>query len=128
MTSKLEKPVTVSLAQSFGCAFSGLNHAFKHERNLKIHCVIAIVVIMGGFYLQLNVMQWAIVVLVMGLIFVTELLNTAIERLTDYVFEQQLHPKAKVIKDLAAGACVIAATIAVVIGLLVVLSLFQSVV
>lgn len=101
-------------------AIYGINHA-SNQRNVRIHVLIAICVITAGLYLQLLVWEWCAVVLAMGLVLTAELLNTAIEELSDVVRDQNnLNRGAtKLPRDIAAGAVLIAAISSLVIGLLI---------
>ncbi len=104
--------------KSFGYAFSGLGYAFKSQLNFKVHILILIVVGTGGYWLKLSVGEWLWVIVAAGIVLIAELLNTAIEVLVDLV-SPAIHPKAKIIKDVAAAAVLIAAVTAVLIGLLI---------
>ncbi len=90
----------------------------KTQRNARIHISIAIVVIIVGIALKLKDIEWAIIGLTIGFVFVAELFNTVIEAVTDLVTEEY-HPLAKRAKDVAAGAVLTAAMTAVVVGLLI---------
>ncbi len=107
-----------SLYKSFKCALEGIFVALKEERNTKIHFTAAVVVIILGALLRFSVEKLAILVLVCGLVVVSETFNTAIERIVD-VIQPDYCPKAKIIKDISAGAVLLAAIIAVVVGVLI---------
>ncbi len=107
--------------QSFKCALEGIGFAMGTERNLKIHSVVAVLVVIAGFFAHLRPLQWVAVVFAIGLVFVTELLNTAIEKLTDETLGTNYSDSARRIKDMAAGACFMAAITATIIGLVVIL-------
>jgi diacylglycerol kinase len=104
--------------KSFLYAFNGLVYAFKSQLNFKVHCVAAVIVILTGAYLGLSNTEWALIAVAIGLVIVVELVNTAIEVLVDLVSPGQ-HPKAGAIKDIAAAAVLIAAVVALAIGLLI---------
>ncbi|WP_106497113.1 diacylglycerol kinase family protein [Lentibacillus sp. Marseille-P4043] len=99
-------------------AWNGLVEVLKTERNFQIHTVTAIIIIGVSFLLQLNVVEWAIILFSIGFVFVAEMTNTAIERIIDYV-KPDIHPIAKAIKDIAAGSVLVAALIAVIIGFII---------
>lgn len=103
---------------SFGYAFRGLGYVVRTQRNAWIHVVIAAGVLAVSVWLQLSQVEWAVIVLTMAMVFTAELLNTAIEAVVDLASPQK-HPLAKVGKDVGAGAVLIAAVAAVVVGLLV---------
>lgn len=103
---------------SFGFAIQGLITFFKTQHNACIHLLAAIVVITAGFVLKVSNTEWCWLIISIGFVFAAEMFNTAIEFLTDIV-SPQFHPTAKKVKDVAAGAVLIAALSAVVIGAIV---------
>ena len=103
---------------SFRYAASGLKHAITHEQNLKIHLLIAFVVIILSFVLQISLYERLILLLVIGVVIALEVVNTAIERVVDLV-TKEFHPMAQVAKDVSAGAVLIFSIFAVVIGILI---------
>jgi diacylglycerol kinase len=107
-----------TLMQSFRNAFNGLFHALRNERNLWIHMGAIVLVIVLGLILKLEPIRWALLICAIGFVVITELLNTAIERLTDMVTSEYCE-KARLVKDIAAGAVLVGAILAVVIGLFV---------
>ena len=104
--------------KSFGYAFSGLGYAFKSQFNFKVHVLILGLVVIAGCWLKLSTEEWLWVAVAAGIVLIVELLNTAIEVLVDLV-SPAIHPKAKIIKDVAAAAVLLAAVTAVLIGLLI---------
>ena len=107
-----------SLAQSFKNAFNGLCQAIVMERNMKIHTCVAIMAIVLGMLLKLDASRWLAVILVIGLVFVCEMTNTAIETLTDMV-TSEYSEQAKRVKDISAAAVLVSSFISVIIGILV---------
>ena len=107
-----------TLLKSFQHAFAGLWHAWKTQRNVRIHVAIAIVVVILGLALELQPGQWAVIILTIGFVIVSELFNTVVESLVDLVTAKN-HPLAKQAKDVAAGAVLTSAIVAVAVGLLV---------
>lgn len=105
-------------AKSFGFAFKGIKTLISSEANARIHGVAAILVVMAAFILQVNATEWAILVLTIALVFITETLNTAVEELTNLV-SPDYHPLAGKIKDLAAGAVLLAAIGAVAVAFII---------
>lgn len=101
----------------FRYAWTGICSAAKYERNFKVHIFSAIFVVLAGFLLGMNKVEWMILILTINAVFVSELFNSAIEALIDYL-KPELHPKAKYIKDVAAGAVLLCAISAVIIGCL----------
>ncbi|MGF7040197.1 diacylglycerol kinase [Mucilaginibacter lappiensis] len=106
------------LIRSFGFAFKGLQYATASQLNFRIHLVASIVVIGLGFALQISVDEWQWIMLSITLVLVTELLNTAIETLTDLV-SPTYNIKAGHVKDVSAGAVVVAAAFAFITGLII---------
>ena len=105
------------LYKSFGYAFQGIFNTIRTERNIKIHCAAAILVTIFGIWLQISKTEWMICFILFGLILALELVNTAVEATVD-LFTEERKPLAKKAKDAAAGAVLIAAIFAVVIGIL----------
>ncbi len=103
---------------SFGFAIQGLITFFKTQHNAWIHLLATIVVIVLGFVLKVDKTEWCWLIISIGFVFAAEMFNTAIEFLTDIV-SPQFHPTAKKVKDVSAGAVLIAALCAVLIGLIV---------
>ncbi|MGX7144485.1 diacylglycerol kinase [Facklamia languida] len=105
--------------QAVKCSLAGLKAAFTSERNLKIDLVAGLAVIALGLVLDLGIDEWLWLSLAMTGVLVTELLNTALERVVDLTVGNQWHPLAKEAKDIAAGAVLIAAFQAMLIGALI---------
>lgn len=96
------------LYRSFGYAFQGIFTCVRKERNMKIHCVAAVLVVIAGVILKISAIEWCICMVLFGLVMALEHVNTAVEAVVDMVTEEY-HPLAKVAKDTAAGAVLIAA-------------------
>ena len=106
------------LLHSFGFAGEGIGYAIRTQANLRIHLAITALVIIAGLWLQLAPIEWAILVVMISVVMSAELFNTALEATLDRVSREE-HPLAKVGKDVAAGAVLICAIGAVVVGLLI---------
>jgi len=104
--------------KGFGYAFAGIGYALKTQLNFKVHCLATALVILLGWYFKLPAQDWFWIALACGFVMASELFNTAIEVLVDFV-SPELHPKAKVIKDVSAAAVLIAAMTALAIGLII---------
>ena len=104
--------------KSFGYSIAGLKHLFLYEHNARIHLIAAVLVIIAGWYFEVSRMEWLAIVLCIGLVIITETLNTAIEVVCDYL-SPDFHPKIKIIKDLASGAVLVSALTAVVIAAII---------
>ncbi len=107
-----------SFWQSLGFAIAGVRHAFRSQRNLRIHGVIAGVVIIAALVLRISRAEWAVVVSLIALVIGLELLNTAIEALVD-LSSPTSHPLAKIAKDTAAGAILLVALGSLAVGLII---------
>jgi len=105
---------------SFKFAFAGLRYVITSQRNAWIHAAITFAVILLASVLKLSLFEWAILVLAIGLVWTSEILNTALEALVDLASPQQ-HPLAKIAKDTAAAAVLISAIVSVLIGVLILL-------
>jgi diacylglycerol kinase len=106
------------LLLSSGFALKGLAVFFRTQRNARIQFVILLFVFVLGLFLRLNAREWVEIVFAAGLVFVAELFNTAVEFLTDLV-SPEFNKQAGKVKDVAAGAVLLAAFVAVIIGALV---------
>ena len=106
------------LYKSFGYAFQGIFNTIRTERNIKIHCVAAILVTIFGIWLQISNTECMSCFILFGLILALELVNTAVEATVD-LFTEERKPLAKTAKDAAAGAVLVAAIFAAVIGILI---------
>jgi diacylglycerol kinase len=105
-------------ANSFRPAFDGWRHVLRTQPNTWVHAIISIAVVLVSFWLSLDLMSWAFILLAMALVWITEFANTAIEAVVDLASPNH-HPLAKIAKDVSAAAVVIAAITAVIIGILV---------
>jgi rRNA maturation RNase YbeY len=104
------------LLASFCNAFAGLAHFLRTQRNGRIHIVIGLLAVALGALLRLSLPEWAILALTIGFVLVAEMFNSVAEAAVDAV-TLEYHPLAKAAKDVAAGAVVLAAVIAVIVGL-----------
>ncbi len=106
------------LINSFKYAIQGILSSFKTERNMKIHIFIMILVIIAGFILKINKYEWIACILCFAIVISGELFNTAIETVVDMVMPYK-NDKAKIAKDIAAGAVLTLAIGAAVIGVII---------
>ena len=102
---------------SFRHAFTGLRFLME-ENNARFHVFFAVIVLSVGFYLKLSAIEWAIIVAQIGLVLVVETLNTAIEKLCDFI-SPEYHQLIGKVKDLAAAAVLIMSIVAVIVGLII---------
>jgi diacylglycerol kinase (ATP) len=108
----------VKRLKSIKYAIKGINYLFKKEQNARVHFVVAIIVIIGGFFLEISIHDWVLVCIAISLVLTAEIFNTAIEKLVDLISPAR-NEKAAQIKDLAAGGVLICAIVSIVIGLYV---------
>jgi diacylglycerol kinase (ATP) len=108
----------MSLLKSFGYARNGFIVAVREQQNLKIHLVAAAIVIVLGFYYKIATAHWCVLLIMIGLVISAELINTAIENLTDLVTKDR-HPLAGKVKDIAAAAVLVLSVISVIVGILI---------
>jgi diacylglycerol kinase (ATP) len=103
---------------SFRYAVAGLAHVLRTQRNAWIHAVASLAVVLLAFWLQPGLTQWAVLVLAMALVWMAEFINSALEAIVDLA-SPDVHPLAKVGKDVGAAAVLIAAVSAALVGLLI---------
>ncbi|HEY8783355.1 MAG TPA: diacylglycerol kinase family protein [Mucilaginibacter sp.] len=106
------------LIRSFGYAFKGVAYATASQLNFRIHLGFTALAILMGYLLHISISEWLWVALSITLVLVTEIFNTMIETLTDLV-SPGYNEKAGHIKDMSAGAVVIAALFAFIMGLII---------
>lgn len=104
--------------RSFVYAWNGIRCCVGKEQNLSFHLIAATLVIIAGFVLGITRMEWMVIALCIGIVIAAELFNTAIERLVDLVSPKQ-HPIAGQVKDIAAGAVLVCAAAAAIVGLII---------
>ena len=121
----LQSPHMKKMKRSLGFAVEGVTHAFTHERNVRLYFAGYVVVILLAIFVRLLTWEWLAIILSGGMFFAVELLNTALERLTDVIDENRkitggssFHMGLKHTKDVAAGASLVCLTMnIIVIGL-----------
>lgn len=106
------------LINSFKYAFKGIGSSLKSERNMKIHFAMMVLVIMAGILLNISMWEWIICFILFGLVISLEMVNTAIEIVVDMV-SPEYNLKAGHVKDIAAGAVLVNAIVAFIVGLLI---------
>lgn len=109
--------------RSFGYAWKGIQSCVGKEQNLSFHLIAAMAVIIAGIVLGITPTEWIMVVMCIGTVIAAELFNTAIEKLVDLVSPER-HPVAGQVKDIAAGAVLICAVAAAIIGLIIFIPYF----
>lgn len=106
------------IRNSFKYAIEGIWTSFKTERNMKIHIFIMILVIIAGIILKINKSEWIICIILFAIVIGSELFNTSIEIIVDMVMPEK-NEKAKIAKDVSAGAVLVVAIGAAIIGLVI---------
>lgn len=119
MPAELRRGFSIkSRIKSFGYAINGLKHMFHTEHNARIHGVLAVLVFILCLILKPCTYELIAIVFCIALVFITELLNTAIEKLADYV-EPEWSDAVGMVKDLAAAAVLLAAIASLIIGAII---------
>lgn len=111
-----------SLAKSFSCAIHGLIVCIVGERNMRIHIVVAVYVLVFSTFYKLLHLEYCILLLAIALVIICEMLNTAMESIVDKI-SPGYTPLARIAKDIAAGAVFVSAIFAVIIGLILFLDM-----
>lgn len=106
------------LINSFKYAFKGIGSSLKSERNMKIHFAMMVLVIMAGILLNISMWEWITCFILFGLVISLEMVNTAIEIVVDMI-SPEYNLKAGHVKDIAAGAVLVNAIVAFIVGLLI---------
>jgi diacylglycerol kinase (ATP) len=104
--------------QGFAHAFRGIVFALRTQRNLRVHALATLSVIVLGFVLQIERWEWCAILISCGVVWAAELLNTAIECLADRV-SMEREDAIRVVKDAAAGAVLAASLAAAVVGAII---------
>lgn len=104
--------------RSFRFAFAGIKQLVTTEHNARIHCVVALLVLIAGWFFHISCTEWVIVISLIGLVLMAEAFNSAIEALSDVVSPAK-NEGIKRTKDLAAGAVLLLVIAAVIIGLII---------
>ena len=112
---KSEKFSLQKTLRSFVFAFSGIKNLINAEQNARIHTLAMFIAIVLGVVLNIERMEWVAIVIVIGLVFLAELFNTAIERLCDEV-DPEWNAGIKRVKDYSAAAVLLSAIISLIVG------------
>lgn len=106
-----------SLIDSFNYAVDGIIYTLKTQRNMRIHFSLAIIVLVSSLFLNFSRLEFLILFLTVSFVIASEMINTSIEKSID-LFTEDYHPLAKIAKDVAAGAVLVSAINAIVVGYL----------
>jgi diacylglycerol kinase len=107
-----------ALVRSFGYAFEGLFHAIKHNRNLKIHLAVALIVILASIFFHVTIFEKEILGVAILLVILSEMINTSIEEMVNLITIEH-RKEAKIAKDVGAGMILVAALGAAIIGIFI---------
>lgn len=108
----------IRFLKSTAYAFAGLKICFANEKNFRIQVVIGILIVIAGFVFQIESHQWLVVLVCAALVLTLEMMNTAIEKLSD-LYTTSIHPGIKIIKDVAAGAVLLASLVSAICGCII---------
>ncbi|HRC32201.1 MAG TPA: diacylglycerol kinase family protein [Bacteroidia bacterium] len=114
----MKNNVLIKILHSFVYAFNGIVYLLKNETNGRVHFFATAVVIAAGIYYRLNAMEWVAISLCIGMVLAAELLNTAIEKIVDFI-SPNYHHKAGTIKDLAAAGVMVLAIVSIVVAAII---------
>ena len=104
--------------KSFGFAFNGFKILIKEEHNARIHLFAAACVLIAGFALKISTFEWIAIVFAIGFVITLEIINSAIENISNFISPEK-HESIKKIKDLAAAGVLLSAVTALIIGLII---------
>jgi len=104
--------------RGFVYAGQGIRVSIFEQRNLRVQGIIALTTVGAGFYFDITSVEWCLILLTIGLVMGLEMINSAVEGLVDIV-SPDYRPLAGKVKDIAAGAVLFAAILAVIIGVLI---------
>jgi diacylglycerol kinase (ATP) len=105
-----------SLVESFNAAIEGFVYVFKSQRNMRLHFLMGLFAFLLGIILNFNYIELMILCLTIAFVLFAEMFNTAIEYTVDLVVSKEYHPLARIVKDIGAGAVLLSAMTAVVVG------------
>ncbi|MBR2704068.1 MAG: diacylglycerol kinase family protein [Clostridia bacterium] len=105
-------------SNAFVCAARGIKEAIKTEANLKFDILVAIIIIACGFFFRINMVEWIVCILAIGVMLFAELMNTAVEAVVD-LYTREKNKQAERAKDISAGAVFILSINVAIIGLII---------
>jgi diacylglycerol kinase (ATP) len=113
-----EKVGSRKFLDSLRYALEGIGYCIKTQRNMRVHLVLAAITVLFCIIFKINRMELLLIINAISMVFICEIINTAVERAVDTA-TQEYHPIAKIAKDVAAGAVLVAALNSILVGLLV---------
>lgn len=108
------------LIRSFSYATEGMRLAVKVDQNVRVHLVIGMIVLASSFFLKVDTYELLFILFAIFFVLITEMVNTAIEEMTNLIINEH-RMEAKIAKDVAAGAVLLAAIFAVIVGIIILL-------
>lgn len=106
------------LIKSFQYAFRGLAKVFREEQNLRVQVTAGVFAFVLALYLGINSTEWCILIVVSTIVLLMEIVNSAVERVTD-VLKPRIHTYVKEVKDIMAAAVMLASILAVIVGIII---------
>lgn len=116
--NKVSKYKAPGFAGTVKNAFKGVRLALKSEKNIRVHFVIAFIVILLSFWLKFNTVEFILLLIAIATVIIAEMVNSAIEFTLDAIFHNRYSKLVGMAKDIAAGAVMIATVISITIGIL----------
>lgn len=107
-----------TLLKSFGYALNGIRFAIHEDQNIRIHIIAAIVVVGLSFFFSVNAFEMGILGVMILLVIITEMINTALEKTVDLI-TKEYREEAKIAKDVGAGMVLISAVGSLIVGILI---------
>lgn len=107
-----------NIVNSFKYAIMGILSSLKSERNMKVHFFFVVAVVVLGFIYKISLNEWIFCLICFAFVITAEMINTAIEIVTDLAMPK-INEKAKLAKDISAGAVLVSAIISIIVGLII---------
>ena len=111
-------PYNKSIIKSFIYAFEGIFYALRDNRNIRIHFIVAVLVVFAGVFFRVNRFEMGIIGIMILLVIMAEMINTAIEEMVDLIVSEH-RQQAKIAKDVAAGMVLVAVVGSVIAGIFI---------
>lgn len=108
----------VKHAKRFKYAFKGIFHALLNEANFRVQVLYAIVIVYAGVYFEISATEWGLLVLSLGFLLTSEMVNTAVENVIDHVIHHY-DESARIIKDLSAGFVLVTGICTLIVSIIV---------
>lgn len=104
-----------NLIESFNSAIEGFIYVFKTQRNMRLHFLLGLAALLMGIFLNFTYIELIVLCLTIAFVLFSEMLNTAVEHTIDLI-KEEFHPLARIVKDICAGAVLLSAMAAVIVG------------